>query len=376
MISKYLKALIESNNRIIIPDFGAFMIQDSPEGKQISFNDFLKFNDGLLVNQMIKTDKISKDQATAQVKDFIKAVEKSFTQKKPYHIEGVGFLSKDNHGNIKFETKIEDTKEQKPAATDVKPTIELATEPKKEEAPKAAKETAKEPVKKETPAKEEKKEEKKADPIAEKAKPSTTATTAKTAEAPKAEVKKEAPTKTATSATSQKTTAQKTTATKPKVATTSNNSNTTTIIVVIAAVLVLFIGGYFLLKAMGVIGGGKKPVPEVVQVPEPVVDTVAQDTITKDTIIEEPTVIDEPTVIEEPATEEPKFYLIGGSFKVVSNAERFNQKLIDEGYNSTIIVRNNGFNCVSYNGFMTWEEALAAWRDLKNANQQVWILVR
>jgi nucleoid DNA-binding protein len=84
MLSNYLKALIESNNRIIIPDFGAFMIQDSPEGKQISFNDFLKFNDGLLVNQIIKTDKVSKIQATDQIKEFITEVEKSFAQNKPY----------------------------------------------------------------------------------------------------------------------------------------------------------------------------------------------------------------------------------------------------------------------------------------------------
>ena len=39
MISKYIKELIENNNRIIIPDFGAFMIQNTPDGKQISFND-------------------------------------------------------------------------------------------------------------------------------------------------------------------------------------------------------------------------------------------------------------------------------------------------------------------------------------------------
>lgn len=370
MISKYLKVLIESNNRIIIPDFGAFMIQDSPEGKQISFNDFLKFNDGLLVNQIIKTDKISKDQATGQLKDFIKAVEKSFTQKKPYHLEGVGYLSKDNHGNIKFETKIEGAKtEEKTAPTDVKPTIELATEPKKTEAKKEVKKVTKEEPEAKTVAKEVKKEEVKvkAEPIANKVTASTE-TKAKATPEPKPEVKKETPkplsTKPTTTPTQKKPTSSKTSTIK-----TSDNSNTTTIIIVIAAVLVLLIGGFFLLKAMGVIGGEKEPVQEqVVQVPEPVVDTIPQDTLVEDTIIEEP------TVIEEPAVEEPKYYLIGGSFKVVSNAERFNQKLINEGYNSDIVVRDNGFNCVSYSSYLTWEEVLAGWRDMKSQNPQIWIL--
>ena len=49
MISKYIKELIPGNSRIIIPDFGAFMIQDTPNGKVISFNDFLKVNDSVVV---------------------------------------------------------------------------------------------------------------------------------------------------------------------------------------------------------------------------------------------------------------------------------------------------------------------------------------
>ena len=60
MIKNYLKGLIESNSRVIVPDFGAFMVQTSAKGKQISFNDFLKFNDGLLANEIIRAEKITK----------------------------------------------------------------------------------------------------------------------------------------------------------------------------------------------------------------------------------------------------------------------------------------------------------------------------
>ena len=58
MINEYIKELISNNSRVIIPDFGAFMIQNSDNGKIISFNDFLKFNDGVLVNKIIVNEHI------------------------------------------------------------------------------------------------------------------------------------------------------------------------------------------------------------------------------------------------------------------------------------------------------------------------------
>jgi nucleoid DNA-binding protein len=107
MIKKYISELVSGNNRVIIPDFGAFMIQETPEGKVISFNYFLKFNDGLLVNHIIKNDKVNKNQALEQIKEFVKEIESSFNQGKTYVFEGMGELSKDPQGNIKLSTKVQ-----------------------------------------------------------------------------------------------------------------------------------------------------------------------------------------------------------------------------------------------------------------------------
>lgn len=352
MLSNYLKALIESNNRIIIPDFGAFMIQDSPEGKQISFNDFLKFNDGLLVNQIIKTDKVSKTQATDQIKEFIAEVEKSFGQNKPYEISGLGLLSKDNHGNIKFEKKVEQKSATKPAPVASKPTIILDEEAEKHEE-----------LKKEVPteAKLIEKEETKTTttPVSEK-KPDIPVSVP-----PKIEEKKQENTgKPVSTFINETNTNVKLTDKRPMTSSTQNQNNTSrNVIIIIVAALIIAGGTYAFLKY----GMGKKEaaVVEIIPVPEPVVDTLGMET-------------EEPIVVEEPSVDEnvKKFYLIAGSFKVPSNAERFNKKLIGEGIESDVIVRKNGFHCVSLKTFYTWDEVVAEWRKMKDTNPGVWILIR
>ncbi len=365
MISKYLKELIDSNNRIIIPDFGAFMIQDSPDGKQISFNDFLKFNDGLLINQIIKTEKISKIQAADQIKEFVKEVEKSFLQKKPYEIKGVGFLSKDNHNSIKFETKAK----TEPAATaatsptDVKPTIVLDEKTEKTKA-KTDKKTVAQPVKE---------EKKSTPPVAPTTKTAQPKTEASKVEAPKATPPKTVPPKAPEKKTIPTTTNTKTAYKKPTTTSTqSSDNNTTKILIIIAAAVIILGGGtwaFFKFDLISLFSKTEAPAPVVE--PVVVIDTVAAvDTVAVDTV-EQPIVIEEP--VEDTRT---KYYLIGGSFKVVSNAENFNQKLINEGYNSEIIVRNNGFNCVSYKVFYEWNDIVNEWRQMKNTNPQIWILIK
>ncbi len=362
MISKYLKELVESNNRIIIPDFGAFMIQDSPEGKQISFNDFLKFNDGLLINQIIKTEKISKNQATEQIKDFIKEVEKSFSQKKPYEIKGLGFLSKDTHNSIKFDTKIK-SEPVKISPTDIKPTIVLD---EKKEKPKAKVEnkTEKQPLKedKKTPS----------TPIVP-----TPKTPTQKAEIQKKEVPKPMPPKAPGKKAEPTTTNIKqntipATKTHKSANTYDSSNNTTKILIIIAAAIIILGGGTWAFFKYDLINlFTKTEVPATVVKPVAVAEPVIIDTVAVETV-EEPIVV----VVEPIEDTRIKYYLIGGSFKIASNAENFNQKLIDEGYESEIIVRNNGFNCVSYNVFYEWNDIVNEWRRMKNTNPQIWILIQ
>ncbi len=371
MISKYLKALTDSNNRIIVPDFGAFMIQDTPEGKQITFNDFLKFNDGLLVNQIIKTEKVSKTEATDLIKEFISAVEKEFSKNNPYQLAGMGILTKDNHGTIKFESKA-DTKEQPKAETKEKPKAEVKEIPKT--SPTDVKPTI---VLDEKPKTEETKKETKSEPVKEVKIPATPdKEIIKSEPAPvsaqKVEAKKPEPVSKPVSATippNKPITSVK----KPMPTSTPKSNNAKNIIIIVAAIVIVLGGAtwaFFKFDLGSLFGKKEQPPVEVVQTPPPVADTVKEDTV-----VPEPVVVEE-TPVEKPAENVKKYYLIAGSFKVPSNATNFQQKLTEKGYESEIIMRNNGFNCVSYKTYYSWGEVLSAWKDMRNSDPQTWILIR
>ncbi|MBI9068312.1 MAG: hypothetical protein JEZ09_13545 [Salinivirgaceae bacterium] len=337
MLSKYIKELIENNNRIIIPDFGAFMIQDSPEGKQISFNDFLKFNDGLLINQIIKSEKISKNEATDKIKDFIKALEQSFGQKKPYELKDLGFLAKDDSGTIKFDNKKPEAKKGT-SPTDVKPTIILDE--------KAA--PAKEVPKVEKPL------EKKEEPKKEIPKPAANDRRQPIPNVPKSpQVTKPMTTQKPTK-----------TAQKPE-------SNLKTILIIVAAVIILG-GGTWAILTFDLFGKmfNKEAEPVVIEQPAIVIDTTPE--VVVDTT-------PEPVVIEEPQVDPnmKKYYVVAGSFKIKTNAINYNEKLKAEGYASEIVMRrSNGFQIVTYKTLYTWSEALAEWRNMRNTNAETWIFIK
>ncbi len=62
-------ALLNSNLRVIIPDFGAFIIRQK-QPRIIVFNEFLRYNDGLLIDFIVKTEGIDREIAEQRVSDF------------------------------------------------------------------------------------------------------------------------------------------------------------------------------------------------------------------------------------------------------------------------------------------------------------------
>ncbi|NJM14971.1 MAG: hypothetical protein HC896_05945 [Bacteroidales bacterium] len=49
----YIVELLNSNKRVIIPDFGAFIVKQGTPVTYV-FNEFLKYNDGLLIDHVAK----------------------------------------------------------------------------------------------------------------------------------------------------------------------------------------------------------------------------------------------------------------------------------------------------------------------------------
>ncbi len=103
MVNQYIKELLDKNNRVIVPDFGAFITRRnaaSSDGKSIVFNDILKFNDGLLVNHIIAKENIDITVALQKVTDYIQEIKTVFSQGADYTIEGLGRLNLDKKGNV------------------------------------------------------------------------------------------------------------------------------------------------------------------------------------------------------------------------------------------------------------------------------------
>ena len=79
--------------------------------------------------------------------------------------------------------------------------------------------------------------------------------------------------------------------------------------------------------------------------------------------------------IETLDSEENRFFIIGGSFIVKNNANRFNQTLMDEGYETRILFHpESRFNYVAYQGFTTFDEAVAYLLSIReDINPEAWL---
>lgn len=335
MISKYIKDLIPNNSRIIIPDFGAFMIQDTPTGKVISFNDFLKFNDSVLLNRIITVEKVDAVKGKEAIKAYIARIEAAFKAGESFAVEGVGYLSKDSQNNINFEQD-ENAKDKgkpkaaaKPKAEEVKPAAAPAAEPKPE-APKA--EAPKAPA---------------AEP-----KPQPAA-------APKPQP-----------AAAPKSTYTNNSYTNKNMEIKTKDKTLTTVLIIVAAAVII---GVLIWLAIDFNWFG--PFKTAKEAPAPVEVVVDTTPAVDTTVYEEPE--PEPVIIEEPVDPSSMHYhIIAGSFQVESNAIRFQEDMRSRGYNAVILTCGTGYHYVSVKAFDSRSEAIAEWRNMTIENPNLWILVK
>jgi hypothetical protein len=94
-------ALLNNNLRVIIPDFGAFIIRQI-QPRIIVFNEFLRYNDNILIDFIVKTEGIDRDIAEQRVMDFAEDGSKLLASGREMVIEGLGSLKKDSSGKINF----------------------------------------------------------------------------------------------------------------------------------------------------------------------------------------------------------------------------------------------------------------------------------
>ncbi|NOR33814.1 MAG: hypothetical protein GQ579_03940 [Bacteroidales bacterium] len=100
-MEKYLIELLETNNRVIVPDLGAFIIRQQ-EPQELVFNDLLAFNDGMLTSHIKQQEGISMSKAQVKIEEFVDLVKKVLTKGDIYHLENLGYLKMDDSSKIEF----------------------------------------------------------------------------------------------------------------------------------------------------------------------------------------------------------------------------------------------------------------------------------
>ncbi len=82
-------------------------------------------------------------------------------------------------------------------------------------------------------------------------------------------------------------------------------------------------------------------------------------------------------VVDESSTD-LRFFVIGGSFIVQNNADRFHKGLVDLGYDAKILFHpESRFNFVAYKGFANFEEAVSYLQEARTElNSEAWLFTK
>lgn len=115
-MNQYIIDLVQNNNRVIIPGFGAFIVARE-KGLTILFNNFLQFNDGLMANYVAQKEEIEVDLAIERIEQFVSSMQSQLTQTGAYTLPGLGNFSSDSMGAIRFEQQQAETVESTPSAS-------------------------------------------------------------------------------------------------------------------------------------------------------------------------------------------------------------------------------------------------------------------
>lgn len=383
MIATYIKELLATNNRVIIPQFGAFLVRATSKHKDskdlskkiddIYFSPFLKFNDELLVNHIVKKEKTTQEEANTKIKDFVNDINKTLEDGKSYAIEDMGDFSMDKQGKIQFvvasgakSETTEKKEETKPKTTAAKAKETAKKEPEKKP---AAKKTP-------PPKKEEKTEVKKEEPQKAKTEP-TKATTVKEKAAAAKTQKSSEPLKPKEGY-------------APRRLEEKDDLNkgliiTIAISVPLAVIFILAILNFDVVKDFFSKNEGKvkteqiakkKPAKEDAEKVKKDKETTSQDK--KDTQTKKKATTTKQKTPAKQATAKPagkRYYVIAGSFQNEKYADAFMNDLKKEGYNAQKLPPHNGMYRVSYNSFADKRKAQAELNFItKEKGKKAWLL--
>ncbi|HAN18307.1 MAG: hypothetical protein A2X13_04595 [Bacteroidetes bacterium GWC2_33_15] len=368
MIATYIQELLATNNRVIIPNYGAFLVRTTSKSKDantleeklndVYFSPFLKFNDELLEKYIISKEGISKAEASEKIKKFIEEVKSQLDNENPYEIKSFGSFTSDKQGKVQFIPVVHDVveKEQKQDKIPVEP--KKTKEPKTKE---AQKKTIKEPAKKSVEIIEEIKE-----PVKE-----TIPVDEPVREIPKTEITQPVMTKT-----------------KPVIQYESKKSNSSinkglvwsiAIGLPLAAIFIWALLNFNIVSK--VLTKNSKEIGKTTKLEskkESKEKTIKEEPTTRGQQPKEEKVVEQKqsiTATQQAVPGQKKYYIIAGSFKNDAYASSYLKKLQEQGYPAEKLAERNGMHAVSYSSFTDKQKALAEYKFLTQEKKvQTWIL--
>ncbi len=400
-MEKYLLQILESNNRVIVPEFGAFIIkQKNP--LTIIFNEFLQYNDGMLVDAISKNEGIDRDSAKKKIDEFIVKLNSELESVGQYVLQGIGVVTKGTTGKIsleKEEPKKSGKKESKPVESSEKKPPQ--TKETKKAPPKKTSDIKEETIEivKEKPLKEKPKEEEKPKIVNVTPKPEE-----KVAEAEKSKIVKETPKpeEKITEAEKQKVTAEpeikpkkveeekkvekqiyetKSAFTSTSKSEGNKRSKTRLIIWLILIVIVngILIGYFFYTEELSALFH-KQP-KEFIEVETQPEDQLQPEIEPSEEIYEDMTtqeIEEEPVQKVEnfrtPVQSGTRYYIVAGVFGDENNADNLVIELRKKGYNAEKFGKIGSLHAVSYNVFQTKADADVELRRIQSGvDPEAWI---
>jgi cell division septation protein DedD len=100
-MDKFVIDLVKRDGSAILPDFGALSVVDESTG-ELMFNEYLKFNDGKLVQLIVEHSSMDEQDAQNAVAKYIREIKVEIDKGESYGIFGAGSFSKDVDGAIVF----------------------------------------------------------------------------------------------------------------------------------------------------------------------------------------------------------------------------------------------------------------------------------
>jgi hypothetical protein len=100
MTSEDIYNLLSKNSRVIVPELGAFMIK--PANNSIIFNEFLKFNDGLLIDYLSKKGNSDKSEVIKEINEFTRNIYTTLDKENICDLGLIGNLTIDMNGKIQL----------------------------------------------------------------------------------------------------------------------------------------------------------------------------------------------------------------------------------------------------------------------------------